>query len=76
LRAGREIYARSCAACHGAKGEGVGGSTSPLTGLSDLEFIRRVVIRGSIKMPPMRTLLTKREIEQVSKFVAVGLNKK
>jgi glucose dehydrogenase/alkylhydroperoxidase family enzyme len=76
LRAGREIYARSCAACHGAKGEGAPGSTSPLSGLSDLEFIRRVVIHGSIKMPPMRTLLTKREIEQVSKFVAVELNKK
>jgi quinoprotein glucose dehydrogenase len=76
LRAGSEIYARACAACHGAKGEGVSGSTSPLAGLSDLEFIRRVVIRGSIKMPPMRTLLTRREIEQVSKFVAVGLNRK
>jgi quinoprotein glucose dehydrogenase len=76
LRAGREIYARSCAACHGSKGEGVSGSTSPLAGLSDLEFIRRVVIQGSIKMPPMRTQLTKREIEQVSKFVAVELNRK
>ena len=45
------------------------GNTSPLAGLSDLEFIRRVVIQGSIKMPPMRTMLTKRQIEQVSKFV-------
>ena len=76
LRAGREIYARSCAACHGANGEGVSGNTSPLAGLSDLESIRRVVIQGSIKMPPMRTLLTKRQIEQVSKFVAVELNRK
>ncbi|HEY9432354.1 MAG TPA: carboxymuconolactone decarboxylase family protein [Blastocatellia bacterium] len=76
LRAGREIYARSCAACHGANGEGVSGNTSPLAGLSDLESIRRVVIQGSIKMPPMRTLLTKREIEQVIKFVAVELNRK
>ncbi|MGH9854518.1 MAG: c-type cytochrome, partial [Blastocatellia bacterium] len=76
LRAGGEIYARSCAACHGAKGEGVSGSTSPLAGLSDLEFIRRVVSQGSIKMPPMRTLLTKRQIEQVSRFVAVELNRK
>jgi glucose dehydrogenase/alkylhydroperoxidase family enzyme len=76
LRAGREIYARSCAACHGPKGEGVSGSTSPLIGLSDLEFIRRVVVRGSVKMPPMRTLLTKRQIEQVSKFVVVELNSK
>ena len=52
------------------------GNTSPLAGLSDLESIRRVVIQGSIKMPPMRTLLTKRQIEQVSKFVAVELNRK
>jgi hypothetical protein len=35
-----------------------------------------VVIQGSIKMPPMRTLLTKRQIEQVIKFVAVELNRK
>jgi quinoprotein glucose dehydrogenase len=76
LRAGREIYARSCAACHGAKGEGVSGNTSPLAGLSDLKFIRRVVVQGSIKMPPMRTLLTKRQIEQVSKFVAVEMNRR
>jgi glucose dehydrogenase/alkylhydroperoxidase family enzyme len=76
LRAGRAIYARSCAACHGTKGEGVSGSTSSLVGLSDLEFIRRVVSRGSIKMPPMRTLLTKRQIEQVSKFVVVELNRR
>ncbi|HKQ80166.1 MAG TPA: carboxymuconolactone decarboxylase family protein [Blastocatellia bacterium] len=76
LRAGREIYARSCAACHGPNGAGISGSTSPLLGLSDIEFIRRVVSQGSVKMPPMRTLLTKRQIEQVSRFVAVELNKK
>lgn len=76
LRGGREIYARSCAACHGAQGEGVSGSTSPLIGLTDFNFIRRVVTRGSIKMPAMQTLLTKEEIEQVSRFVAVELNRK
>ncbi|MEP7272393.1 MAG: c-type cytochrome [Acidobacteriota bacterium] len=69
VRAGREIYARSCAACHGPAGEGVSGSTSPLLGLSDLELIRRVVTRGSVKMPPMQTLLSKKQIEQVSRFV-------
>ena len=52
------------------------GSTSPLIGLTDLRLIRRVVTQGSVKMPPMQTLLTKKEIEQVSKFVAVELNKK
>ncbi len=76
LRTGRAIYARSCAACHGAAGEGVSGSTSPLVGLSDLELIRRVVTQGSVKMPPMRTLLTKQQIEKVSRFVAVELNRK
>lgn len=76
LRRGREIYARSCAACHGGAGEGVSGSTSPLVGLSDMELIRRVVTQGSVKMPPMRTLLTKRQIELVSRFVAVELNRK
>ncbi|MEW6210693.1 MAG: carboxymuconolactone decarboxylase family protein [Acidobacteriota bacterium] len=76
LRAGREIFARSCAACHGPKGEGVSGNTSPLTGLRDLDLIRRAVREGSVKMPPMQTILTKEQIEQVSKFVAVELNKK
>ncbi len=76
LRAGREIYSRSCAACHGAKGEGVSGSTSPLFGLTDLDTIRRVVSRGSVKMPPMQTLLNRQQIEQVSKFVAVEFNRK
>jgi quinoprotein glucose dehydrogenase len=76
LRDGRKIYARSCSACHGARGEGVSGSTSPLVGLSDLKLIRRVVTQGSVKMPPMRTLLTKQQIEKVSRFVAVELNRK
>jgi quinoprotein glucose dehydrogenase len=76
LRGGREIYARSCAACHGTQGEGVSGSTSPLTGLTDFDYIRRVVTRGSIKMPAMRTLLTKEDIERVSRFVAGGMKTK
>jgi quinoprotein glucose dehydrogenase len=76
LRAGRKIYARFCAACHGAGGEGVSGSTSPLFGLTDLDLIRRVITRGSIKMPPMQTLLTKQQIEQVSRFVVVELKRK
>jgi quinoprotein glucose dehydrogenase len=76
LRAGRAIFARSCADCHGPNGEGVSGNTSPLSGLTDLDLIRRVVTEGSVKMPPMQTLLTKQQIEQVSKFVAVELNKK
>jgi AhpD family alkylhydroperoxidase len=76
LRAGRAIYARSCANCHGPKGEGVSGSLSPLTGLTDVDFIKRVVSYGSVKMPPMQTLLTRRQIEQVSRFVAAELSKK
>ncbi len=74
--AGREIYARSCAECHGSRGEGISGRTSPLTGLSDFEHIRRIVSQGSIKMPPMRSLLTRRQIEEVSRFVAVELSRK
>jgi mono/diheme cytochrome c family protein len=76
LRAGRQIYARSCAQCHGPKGEGVSGSVSPLSGVTDLDLIRRIVRQGSVKMPPMQTLLTAQQIEQVSRFVAVELNKK
>jgi alkylhydroperoxidase family enzyme len=76
LRAGGEIFARHCAACHGLKGEGVSGNTSPLTGLTDLDSIRRAVVEGSVKMPPMASILTKQQIEQVIRFVAVELNKK
>ena len=76
LQSGAQIYARSCAACHGARGEGVSGSTSPLTGLTDFAAIRRVVTRGSIKMPAMQTLLTKDEIDLVSRFVAGGMKTK
>jgi len=76
LRTGGEIYARSCASCHGPRGEGVSGSTSPLTGLTDLAAIRRIVMRGSIKMPAMQTLLTNEEIERVSRFVAGGMKRK
>jgi len=73
LLAGREIYARSCAACHGIKGEGVDGSTSPLYGLNNLDSIKSIIAQGSIKMPPMKTLLTATEIDQVSRFVAVEM---
>ncbi len=76
LRAGKDIYAKSCAECHGRRGEGIKGNTSPLAGLSDVGFIMRVVSDGSVKMPAMRTLLTKEQIEQVSRFVAVELNRK
>jgi quinoprotein glucose dehydrogenase len=76
LRAGKDIYAKSCAECHGRRGEGIKGSASPLSGLSDVAFIMRVVSDGSVKMPAMRTLLTKEQIEQVSRFVAVELNRK
>jgi hypothetical protein len=44
--------------------------------LRDLELIRRVVTQGSVKMPPMQTLLTRQQIEKVSRFVAVELNRK
>ncbi len=73
LLAGREVYARSCAACHGSKGEGVSGNTSPLNGLTDLESVKRVIAQGSIKMPPMKTLLTAGEIDQVSRFVVIEI---
>jgi quinoprotein glucose dehydrogenase len=76
MQEGRAIYARSCSSCHGSNGEGIAGSTSPLTGLKDLNQIRRVVANGSVKMPAMQTMLTKSQIELVSRFIIEGMNRK
>ena len=70
VRSGREIYARACASCHGARGEGIPDKTSPLTGLTDFEYIKQITTNGSIKMPAMSQSLTKEEIDAVSRFVS------
>jgi quinoprotein glucose dehydrogenase len=73
LAAGRAGYARSCAVCHGERGEGIPGVSPSLGGLEDLEAIVRAVERGGIEMPPMNTLLTPQQIRAVSRYV-LGLD--
>jgi glucose dehydrogenase/cytochrome c553 len=74
LTLGREAFARTCAACHGADGTGVrGGSAPPLTAITDVAHVSRSVSQGVGEMPSMAALLRPEEIEAVSKFVASGM---
>ena len=73
LSTGRQVYARSCAACHGAQGSGVEGAGPALTGQSDIAKLVQKISLGGAEMPPMQTILTAAQIRDVSQFVAAGL---
>jgi glucose dehydrogenase len=74
LALAREAYGRTCAACHGAFGEGLnGGAAPPINGQTDVANIRRVVSQGQGEMQSMAALLKPEEIEAIAKFVASGL---
>lgn len=73
MRNGRQIFAASCAICHGRSGEGVAGGPPPLTSLRDAAQIRERVAKGGVQMPAMQTILTQQQIRDVSDFVAAGL---
>ena len=70
---GRQIFATSCAICHGRYGEGVAGGPPALTSLRDAAAISERVAKGGVQMPAMQTLLTKEQIRDVSDYVAAGL---
>ena len=71
LEAGKAVYARACAACHGATGQGASGPG--LTNYSDLVGAARMIRQGGVEMPAMASLLKPEEIDQVAKYVANGL---
>src|SRR5262245_44408526 len=51
---GRDVYGRTCAACHGAEGRGeMGPALVPL--VHDLEAVRSIVRQGRNMMPPIST---------------------
>ncbi len=51
---GGTVYARTCAACHGAHGEGKGGLGNPLRGRAlPRAYIKEVVKQGKNKMPAL-----------------------
>lgn len=68
-----EIYAHSCAACHGRElrgrsGPPLGGEFAPSLGREKSYFIDTVT-KGRSRMPAFRTLLTEDQIERVVEYV-------
>ncbi|HEY5754597.1 MAG TPA: PQQ-binding-like beta-propeller repeat protein [Steroidobacter sp.] len=73
VASGRALFAQHCAACHGAKGEGVNDGAPPLIGQNELEKVLYKVRMGGVQMPPMQTLLNDKQIHDISSFVVAGL---
>jgi quinoprotein glucose dehydrogenase len=72
LARGRSVYERSCAACHGLTGAGVGNAPK-LGKLTDITAIATKIRTGGVEMPPMTTLLADEEIDAVARFVAAEM---
>ena len=70
---GRQIYATSCAECHGANGEGAEKGISLIKGHalyhSSEDFIKRVTNGKSDKMPAFKGKLSEAEIAEVVRYV-------
>jgi mono/diheme cytochrome c family protein len=65
---GEEAYARSCAACHGATGEG--GSGSPLLDRADYANIVRIIAQGQGELPVLGPTMSQAQIDAIAKHVA------
>jgi len=74
LASGRAAYSRTCAMCHGAKGEGTPAAAAIAS--RDTAVIANKVTKGGInpgdRMPPMAPMMAPGEVEAVAKFVAAG----
>ena len=75
LASGRAAFARTCAMCHGAKGEGTPAAAAIAT--RDVAAIANKVTKGPInpgdRMPAMAAMMSGDEVDDVAKFVAAGL---
>jgi mono/diheme cytochrome c family protein len=75
LASGRAAFARTCAMCHGAKGEGTPAAAAIAT--RDVAAIVNKVTKGPInpgdRMPAMAGMMSGDEVDDVAKFVAAGL---
>ncbi len=68
---GQQIYARSCASCHGASGQG--GTGARLAGTvgetyPDIDDQMAVIAEGRNAMPPFGGRLSAEEIEAVARY--------
>ncbi len=73
---GEQLYAASCALCHGANGEG--GSAPALVGnarAADVANVQNIITYGRGMMPGFSATLTAEQIEAVTRFVAEELAK-
>lgn len=75
LKAGQELFAQFCVACHGATGEGLPQAGAPaLRGLGSFADIVSIVSNGSAEMPAMAAMMTADQLDAVSRYVAVELS--
>lgn len=74
LASGASAYARTCAMCHGAKGEGTPAGAAIAS--RDIAAISNKITKGQVnpgdKMPPMGGMISPEEVANVAKFVAAG----
>ncbi len=74
LAAGRDLFARNCAVCHGPEGQGVrGGSAPALTSTGSLADVTNFITRGAPEMPGFGATLTAEQIDALARYVKVGL---
>lgn len=71
---GAEIYAASCATCHGAEGEGGTGTAlgnPAMLAMTSDEFLRHAIVHGreGTPMPSFRGTLSPAEIDAVTAFL-------
>ena len=74
LANGAGAYARTCAMCHGSKGEGSPAGSAIAT--KDVGVIAAKITNGQVnpgdKMPPMGSMMSADDIDDVAKWVAAG----
>ena len=75
LASGRAAYSRTCALCHGAKGEGTPAAAAIAS--RDVAVIANKITKGPInpgdRMPALAAMMSGDEVDDVAKFVAAGL---
>lgn len=70
MEEGREVFLRTCNACHGSQGQGgVGPALDGHFLLRDTGFLVGTILNGIQGMPPHRDILNDREIAAVATYV-------